>query len=147
MVFSIFSYFKNRFVTSTFKIKNSNYYQVFLWNIKCISDKENNGLLLSYCFMLMLSSRDVLSQVIRSIRLFFERYKEISQDQSHRVASHLYGSCIPHGKKIESLFKFYIFQIYNIQNSIIRISFLSQVSHIALLLYEKLVILIIMILI
>ena len=97
-----------------------------------ISDKENNGLLLSYCFMLMLSSRDVLSQVIRSIRLFVERYKEISQDQSHRVASHLYGSCIPHGKKIESLSKFNIFRIYNIRNSIRRISFLSQV-HIGLL--------------
>ena len=102
------------------------YYQVFLWKIKSISDKENNGLLLSYCFMLMLSSRDVLSQVIRSIRLFVERYKEISQDQSHRVASHLYGSCIPHGEKFELLLKFNKFRIK-------RISYLSQV-HIALLL-------------
>lgn len=131
MVFSIFLCFKNRFVMSTFKIKNSNYYQVFLWKIKCISDKENNGLLLSYCFMLMLSSRDVLSQVIRSIKLFVERYKEISQDQSHRVASHLYGSCIPHGKKIESLFKLNIFRniLFEIRNYItfIRILFSSHV--------------------
>ena len=49
--------------------------------------------------MLMLSSRDVLSQVIRSIRLFVERYHEISQQQSDRVALHLYGSCIPHGER------------------------------------------------
>lgn len=132
MVISILS---NLFVMSTVKIKISIYYQAFLWKIKCISDKENNGLLLSYCFMLMLSSRDVLSQVIRSIRLFVERYKEISQDQSHRVASHLYGSCIPHGKKIWSLL--------NIRNSTIRILFYRKfTSPNSEVLYAKFVILI-----
>merc|ERR1712130_424596 len=56
---------------------------------------ENNGLLLSFCFMLMLASRDILTQVVSLIRLFVEKSHELDKSNPN-VAARLYNSCLPH---------------------------------------------------